>query len=121
MSAERLEWIDSRKESLLDTLMQLSAINSGTGNLSGLHDTQNALHSLFSPLADEIKIDDSVSVERTDHLGITADQHYGKIISFSKPILERLRGCNGSYISGHLIFFQFLYSFIDVNDACFNI
>lgn len=84
MSAERLEWIDSRKESLLDTLMQLSAINSGTGNLSGLHDTQNALHSLFSPLADEIELDDSVTVERTDHLGITADQHYGKIISFRK-------------------------------------
>jgi glutamate carboxypeptidase len=84
MSAERLKWIDSRREFLLDTLMQLSAINSGTGNLPGLHDTQNALHSLFSPLADEIKIDDSVSVERTDHLGITAEQHYGKIISFSK-------------------------------------
>jgi glutamate carboxypeptidase len=84
MSTERLKWIDSRKESLLDTLMQLSAINSGTGNLSGLHDTQSALHSLFSPLADEVEIDDSVSVERTDHWGITADQHYGKIISFSK-------------------------------------
>jgi len=84
MSADRLSWIDSRKDSLLDTLMQLSAMNSGTGNLPGLHDTQNALHSLFSPLADEIEIDDSVSVERTDHLGITAKQHYGKIISFSK-------------------------------------
>ena len=84
MSAERLKWIDSHSEFLLDTLVQLSAINSGTENLSGLHNNQNALLSLFSSLADEIKIDDSISVERTDHLGIIAEQYYGKIISFSK-------------------------------------
>lgn len=98
MSASYLNWIDSRKEFLLDTLMQLSAINSGTGNLTGLHDTQNALHSLFSPLADEVELDDSASVERTDHLGISSTQHYGKIISFSK----RKKAPFQVLLSGHM-------------------
>lgn len=98
MTASCLSWIDSRKDFLLEKLMQLSAINSGTGNLAGLHDTQNALGSLFSPLADEVKIEDSISVERTDYLGVSSEQHYGKIISFSK----RERAPFQVLLSGHM-------------------
>jgi len=84
MTTDCLHWIDSRKDFLLDTLLQLSAINSGTGNLAGLQDTQHALQSLFSPLADEVKVEDSVGVQLTNYLGITSERQYGKIISFSK-------------------------------------
>ena len=53
---ESCKWIDSRQEDLLNNLMRLSEINSGTSNLEGIRTVADYFRSYFSGTADSFDI-----------------------------------------------------------------
>lgn len=81
---DSLDWIESRQSELLEQLMQLSGMNSGTSNLSGLNKIADEFVSLFSPIADKLEILESDTLEQVDHEGNAGTKNYGKVLSFSK-------------------------------------
>lgn len=81
---DSFKWIDSRQEDLVRTLCDLSAINSGTHNLNGLAQMENAFQELFSPLADSAEVIPSQSAEHADLEGNVHTQQYGNMLSFKK-------------------------------------
>ncbi len=78
------EWIDSRQSHLIKTLMELSAINSGTTNLQGLAHMENAFSELFQPLSSEVEIIASEQAKEVDHLGKVHTRSYGNMLRFCK-------------------------------------
>ncbi|MGK0445976.1 MAG: glutamate carboxypeptidase, partial [Bermanella sp.] len=85
MSQNDIEgWIASQQQSMVDQLMHLSAINSGTGNLEGLATVCDEYYKAFAPLSDSIEVLESKSVQRVNHLGQAISETYGNIISCVK-------------------------------------
>jgi len=85
MSQKNIEgWIASQQQSMVDQLMHLSSINSGTGNLEGLATICDEYYQAFAPLSDSIEVLESKSVQRVNHLGQANFENYGKIISCVK-------------------------------------
>ena len=78
------DWIKSQEGALVKRLMELSAINSGTGNLSGLGQMADAFSELLSPLADELELIESATAERVNLNGEQVTERYGPIISCCK-------------------------------------
>lgn len=85
MSQKDIEgWIASQQQSMIDQLMHLSSINSGTGNLEGLATVCDEYYQAFAPLADSIEVLESKQVQRVNHLGQAISEKYGNIISCVK-------------------------------------
>ncbi|MCG8414983.1 MAG: hydrolase [Pseudomonadales bacterium] len=85
MSAkESLQWIDARQPTLIATLKELSAINSGTGNLDGLASMETAFSELFTPIADSVEVIPSEKAEHADLEGNVQTTQYGNMLKFSK-------------------------------------
>jgi glutamate carboxypeptidase len=85
MSQKDIEgWIASQQQSMVDQLMHLSAINSGTGNLEGLASVCDEYYKAFAPLSDSIEVLESKSIQRVNHLGQAISETYGNIISCVK-------------------------------------
>ncbi len=85
MSAnESLNWIDSQQSALVETLKELSAINSGTGNLNGLASMEAAFSDLFTPIADSVEVIVSEEAEHADLEGNLQTTRYGNMLKFSK-------------------------------------
>ena len=84
MNSEMQKWIAAQQDDLLNGVLELSSINSGTGNLAGLALVRDEFKKLFSPLSDEQQVLASAPAERVNFLGETLTEHYGDIISFSK-------------------------------------
>lgn len=81
MTSNAQQWINSQQDSLLEQMLSLSEINSGTANLAGLARTQNAFESLLQPLGDSVSVIESKSVERVDIHGESVFEKYGNILS----------------------------------------
>jgi glutamate carboxypeptidase len=81
---DALAQIASKKDPMLEKLLQLSTINSGTGNLAGLAQMLEELKLLITPMADEIEVIDPQTHERVDHEGIKHTENYGKVLSIKK-------------------------------------
>ena len=84
MNSEMQKWIAAQQDDLLNGVLELSSINSGTGNLAGLALVRDEFQKLFSPLSDEQQVLASAPAERVNFLGETLTEHYGDILSFSK-------------------------------------
>lgn len=78
------EWIAAQQQSMIDQLMHLSSINSGTSNLDGLAAVCDEYYQAFAPLGDSIEVLESKSVQRVNHLGQAVSEKYGNIISCVK-------------------------------------
>ena len=93
---ESCKWIDSRQEDLLNNLMRLSEINSGTSNLEGIKTVADYFRSYFSGTADSISEIQSQSREHTDISGNKIKEEFGNLLSFKKrteaPIQVLLAG-----------------------------
>ncbi len=93
---ESCKWIDSRQEDLLNNLMRLSEINSGTSNLEGIRTVADYFRSYFSGTADSISEIQSQSREHTDISGNKIKEEFGNLLSFKKrteaPIQVLLAG-----------------------------
>lgn len=81
---DALAHIAAQKESMLEKLLALSALNSGTENIPGLEQMLEEFKQLFSPIADEIETLDPQSHDRVDHEGVKHTEKYGKILSVKK-------------------------------------
>ena len=81
---ESCKWIDSRQEDLLNNLMRLSEINSGTSNLEGIKTVADYFRSYFSGTADSISEIQSQSREHTDISGNKIKEEFGNLLSFKK-------------------------------------
>jgi glutamate carboxypeptidase len=84
MNLDTQKWIAGQQDDLLKKVLELSAINSGTGNLAGLALIRDEFEALFSPLSDEQQTLQSTPTERVNFLGETLTEQYGDILSFSK-------------------------------------
>jgi len=82
--SDSVNWIDSRQDILVEQLMHLSEINSGTNNLAGLNKVSAEFVSLFSPLADEVEVLESQQADRVDIEGNAVTETFGSILSFTK-------------------------------------
>ncbi len=82
--AASLQWINQRQQVLLNELMQLSDINSGTFNLPGLKQTRDAFSELFAGTRANLKIEKSAHAQRTDLSGAMVTEEYGDILHFQK-------------------------------------
>lgn len=81
---ESWQWIDAQQSTLVDSLTQLSAINSGTGNLAGLASMESAFSELFTPLADSAEVITSQQAEHADLDGNVQTVSYGNMLKFTK-------------------------------------
>lgn len=68
----------------METLCELSSINSGTHNLDGLAQMEAAFRELFSPISDSVEVIASQAAEHADLEGKVYTQQYGNILSFKK-------------------------------------
>lgn len=82
--ADARAWIAANEKAMVDQLLHLSAINSGTGNLQGLAKVCEEYHQPFSELADSIELLKSKPLQRVNHLGQSFSEEYGDIISCVK-------------------------------------
>ena len=93
---ESCNWIDSRQEDLLNNLMRLSEINSGTSKLEGIKKVAEYFGAYFSGTADSISEIQSQSREHTDISGNKIKEEFGNLLSFKKrteaPIQVLLAG-----------------------------
>ncbi|MFK7863091.1 MAG: hydrolase [Pseudohongiellaceae bacterium] len=83
-AADVRAWIASNESEMVERLLHLSAINSGTGNLGGLAKVCNEYHAPFAELADSIEVLKSKPLQRVNHLGQSFSEEYGDIISCVK-------------------------------------
>ncbi|MFL2850236.1 MAG: hydrolase [Pseudohongiellaceae bacterium] len=84
--SEGCSWIDSRQEDLLSNLMQLSEINSGTGNLSGINKVSQFFNTYFSDTADTFSTINSKPREHVDISGELVREEFGNILTFQKRV-----------------------------------
>ena len=84
MNSDTQKWIAAQQEEVLNTVLELSSINSGTGNLAGLALMRDEFEKLFSPLSDEQQVIQSAPTERVNFLGESLIENYGDILSFVK-------------------------------------
>lgn len=84
MNSDAQKWIAAQQDGLVKTVLELSAINSGTGNLEGLAAVRDEFAALFSPLCDAQQLIQSTPTERVNFLGETLTENYGDILSFVK-------------------------------------
>lgn len=86
MKSESYNWIAGQQPRLLEQVLALSAINSGTTNLDGLALVRDEFKTLFAPISDEQQVIQSAQTERVNFLGETLIEHYGDILSFTKRV-----------------------------------
>lgn len=79
-----LAWIDEQADAMIERMMLLSAINSGTTNTAGVNRIAEELSALFSPLADSSESQASATAQRVDLQGNTNEECYGPILRFRK-------------------------------------
>ena len=79
-----MDWIDSRESHLIEVLMELSAVNSGTANLDGLARMETMFCELFDSLDSEVEVIASKDSTEADHLGRIQTRHYGNMLRFTK-------------------------------------
>lgn len=76
------QWIESRQETLLDQLVSVSEINSGTSNLAGLDATAAFYKDFFHGTAQFEEQLSSATAQRTDLTGEGFTEQYGNILRF---------------------------------------
>lgn len=81
---DSLKWIDAQQERLVETLLELSSVNSGTGNLAGLQKMEAAFTELFTPVADTAASLPSAEAQLADLEGNVQTLQYGKMLNFRK-------------------------------------
>lgn len=82
--SEPLHWIDAQQERLIEQLLQLASVNSGTGNLKGLQTMEEEFADLFAPLADSAAVLPSTEARLADLEGNIQSLQYGNMLSFKK-------------------------------------
>lgn len=81
---ESFRWIDSERASLLSRLCDLSALNSGTGNLQGLAAVADIFASDLAVFSGELKKVHSTTAQRADLNGELVTEQYGDILDCVK-------------------------------------
>lgn len=81
---ESCNWIDGQQQGLLSNLMQLSEINSGTNNLSGVNKVAEFFRSYFVETADKVEEVKSKPREHTNIEGDKIQEEFGNILKFRK-------------------------------------
>ncbi len=83
---ESLNWIDAQRSELLDDLCELSAINSGTSNHSGISQVREVFSETLSSMSDHLSVIKSRTAERADLEGNLTEEYYGDMLDcFLRP------------------------------------
>jgi glutamate carboxypeptidase len=83
-SLEALRWLDDKQDSMLDLIVELCNINSGTFNLDGLEKVRSRLVEEFSTLDGEIKVVESQPWKTVDDRGDEETGESGPILHVTK-------------------------------------
>lgn len=83
-ASESLDWLNDKQEPMLQLVVELCNINSGTANLAGLDRVREKLVDAFSVLGGDLNIVDANTWETVDDSGRTTQQSAGKIIHITK-------------------------------------
>ena len=81
---ESLKWLDDKQQSMLDLIVELCDINSGTYNLPGIEKVRNRLLEEFASLDGDINIVDPQAWQTVDDRGNMTDGLSGPIIHVTK-------------------------------------
>ena len=81
---EHLSVLDDQNEPMLDLVVELCNVNSGTFNLEGLAQVNQRLKTAFECLGGEIKTVDSKPMTKVDESGNTVQQPIGQMLHVSK-------------------------------------
>lgn len=79
-----LSWIEGRHDNLVEELLGLAAINSGSYNLSGVAAMAEKLLALFEPISDRSELVDLPPTELMDDQGILQSQSAGRVLCCSR-------------------------------------
>jgi len=82
--SETFKWVDAQQERLVAKLLDLSAVNSVTGNLAGLQKMEAEFTGLFGPVADSAVALPSAEAQLADLKGNVKTLQYGNMLSFKK-------------------------------------
>ncbi len=93
-----LGWIDERRDAMLQTLLALSTINSGSENLEGLARTLEALESLFAPLGGCAEVLELPPRSMVDDRGEVIQRPLGRALRIRKRPDAPLR----VFLGGHM-------------------
>ena len=80
----QLNWIDDQHQEMIDTVIELAEINSGSTNLDGLKQIKNRLIKLFSSFDTQIDSITLPDLKSIDDTGNEFDQPVGQAISLNK-------------------------------------
>lgn len=81
---ESLNWLDDKQQPMLDLIVELCDVNSGTFNLAGLEKVRRRLVEEFSTLAGEINVIDSEPWQTVDDKGVAEAGKSGPILHIKK-------------------------------------
>ncbi len=81
---QQLNWIDSQHQQMVDTVIELAEINSGSTNLGGLDQVKNKLIEKFNSFNTEITSIDLPDLKSIDNSGSEFQQKVGQAISMNK-------------------------------------
>ena len=81
-TASLLNWIDQQQQPMIDQLLRLSSINSGSGNLEGLAVIAAEFRSLFEPLAENVESIELEDQQRMTDAGSTYSQPSARLLRF---------------------------------------
>ncbi len=79
---EAFRWIESEQESLLNRLCELSAINSGTGNLSGIAQVSEVFAAELDTHAGDLAVIESATAQRANLDGELVTERYGDMLDY---------------------------------------
>ncbi len=81
---ESLNWLDDKQDSMLNLIVELCDINSGTYNLPGIEKVRDRLIEEFSTLGGELKVVDSQPWMTVDDQGHSEEGKSGPILHVTK-------------------------------------
>ncbi len=79
-----LSWIDSRHDDLVQQLLALAAVNSGSYNCSGLAVMAQRLQTLFRQISDSCELVDLAPIEQLDDMGVLQNRPVGQALCCSR-------------------------------------
>ncbi|MGK0442749.1 MAG: glutamate carboxypeptidase [Pseudohongiellaceae bacterium] len=89
--ASILSWIDSRHDSLVEELLALTEVNSGSSNTIGLAVMAERLQALFKPISDHCELVDLAPIEQLDDTAELKLLKVGQALCCSRRVNAPLR------------------------------
>ncbi|WP_162273877.1 hydrolase [Mariniblastus fucicola] len=83
-AVESLQWLDDKQDSMLNLIVELCDINSGTFNLAGIQKVRERLIEEFSTLGGELEVVESEPWMTVDDRGVSEEGKSGPILHVTK-------------------------------------